>query len=177
MFFKKFQPIQYSLDGYSKKAMNILTSAILKRLNIDQNYTFQKYIVKEGEHYDSLALRFYNEPSWGWTILLANSIVDPYTQWPMDLQVLEKFTVSEHGSAEALIEFRYIDTGWVLDDIADRDCRALILALQPLPINVHPVTALEYEGELNNDRRNIVIVSPRYIRQFVDAYNRVIEGK
>lgn len=176
MFFKRFGSVEYKLDGMTKKAANIITAAILKNLNVDRNYVFQKYIVKEGEHYDQLAEHFYKEPTWGWTLLLVNHIVDPFTEWAMDLQTLEEFTATKHGSIDKLLYFKYIDTGWILDDIADRDVRELIANEDPIPINVTPVTALQHETELNNQRRQITIISPRYIRRFVDEFYKAVES-
>ena len=174
MFFKRFDQIDYKLDGVSKATMNIVTAAILKRLNVDRNYIFQKYVVKEGETIDMLAHRLYKDPTLGWTILLVNGMVDPFNEWTMDLQTLEDYTVAKYGTTDTIVEFRYIDSGWILDDIEERDVRELIENSQPIPINVFPLTALELETERNNERRQITLVSPRYIRQFVDEFYKAI---
>lgn len=175
MFFRSFGTIEYSLEGFSKKTMNIVTAAILRRLNVDQTYVYRTHTVSDGQHYDSLSYELYKDGTWGWTILLVNGIVNPYTDWPMDANTLEEYTRKKWGSTEALVEFRYLDTGWVLDDVDSKKCIEIMERGDPLPINVTPISSFEYENEINNAKRDILVIDPKYIRKFVDAFEKEIE--
>jgi nucleoid-associated protein YgaU len=44
---------------------------------LNRNNTYQTYIVKEGDTYDSIALWFYNNPTYYWIICDFNRIFDP----------------------------------------------------------------------------------------------------
>lgn len=175
MFFRSFGKIQYSLEGFSKEAMNIVTAAVLRRLNVDQSYVYRYYTVSDGQHIDSLAFELYNDATWGWTILLVNGMVNPFLDWPMDTNTLEEYTRKKWGSTEELVEFRYISNGWVLDDVETKACKELMENNQPLPINVTPITSFQYENEVNNKKREILVVDPKYIRKFIDAFEKEIE--
>lgn len=177
MFFKNFGTINYTLDGYTQKAMNILTAAILKRLNVDKTFLFQKHMVADGQTIESLSKDLYNDANLGWTILLVNSIIDPFLEWPMSQNTLEAHVERNYPSPHTIVRFIRIDSGWEVDEIDDRNYRELIKNGQPLPINISPVTAMEHENQLNNARRDILVVSPREIFRFVDAFNKVIDGE
>lgn len=176
-FFKKFDTIQYQLDGYSKEAMNIVTAAVLKRLNVDKTYVYQSYIVPAGASPESLANDLYKDPHKHWTILLVNSIVNPFLDWPVNDQVLEELVVREYGSAHKIVHFIDMATKFQLDDVQDAVIRQLIEDGNPIPQNIRPVTALEYEIEKNRRKAQITVVAPKYINRFVDAFNKSIEGK
>ena len=45
---------------------------------LKDNTLFTEYIVKKGDTYDTLALRFYNNPTYYWIICSFNRIQDPY---------------------------------------------------------------------------------------------------
>lgn len=176
-FFKKFGVIEYKLDGYSKEAMNIVTAAILKRLNADKSFVFQSYVVPAGATPESLAEELYSDAEKYWTILLVNGIVNPFTDWPVSSEVLEKIVEKKYGSTNQILYFKDLNTGFFLDDVADAQMRELIENNQPIPHNIHPVSALEYETTLNLEKSKIIVVAPRYINRFVDVFNKSIEGK
>lgn len=176
-FFKKFGTIEYVLDGYSKEAMNIVTAAVLKRLNVDKTYVYQSYVVPAGMTPEALAEELYKDPHKHWTILLANSIVNPFLEWTVNDSVLEELIIRKYGTVNKIVHFIELDTDFQLDDVADAQMRDWIAQGNPMPHNIHPVTALEYETELNRERAQITVVAPRYINRFVDLFNKTIEGK
>lgn len=175
-FFRKFGSIEYKLDGYSKEAMNIITAAVLKRLNVDKTYVYQKYVVPAGASPESLANDLYRDSSKYWVILLVNSIVNPFLDWPMSADVLEEIVEAKYGSVNKILYFNNLETGFQLDDVEDAEMRVFI-ETNPIPVHIHPVTAMEHESTLNIQRGEIIVVAPRYINNFVDAFEKSIEGK
>lgn len=174
MFFRSFDTIEYSLDGYSKQTLNIITAAVIRRLNVDQTYVYREHTISDSDTIDSLSYKLYDEPTWGWTILLVNGMVNPFLDWPMDNKTLEKFIVDKHGSPNNLVEFRRLDNGWVCDEVDHRDYYQMWENNQTLPANITPVSAYQYESEKNDEKRNIKIIAPRYIRKFVDVFEKEI---
>lgn len=176
-FFKKFGTIEYKLDGFSKDAMNIITAAILKKLNVDKTYVYQNYVVPAGASPESLANELYQDAQKYWTILLVNGVVNPFLDWPVSDSVIEEITVKKYGSVNKVLFFRDLETGFLLDDIDDAEMREYIEEGNPIPYNITPITALAYEADLNRKRGEIIVIAPRYINQFVDLFNKTIEGK
>lgn len=177
MFFKKFPTISYSLDGYSKDAMNIVTAAVLKRINVDKAYVYQQYDVPSGSSPEALAYDLYKDANLAWTFFLVNGMVNPIIDWPMDDSVLEEHTVSTHGSLTKILYFIDLNTGFRLDDVAEKQMQTIISNGEAIPHNISPVSALAYESDKNRAKGRITIIAPRYLNSFVDLFNKAIEGK
>ena len=175
-FFKKFGTIEYKIDGFSKEAMNIVTAAILKRMNIDKNYILQRYVVQAGASPESIANDLYKDPHKYWTVLFVNSIVNPFLEWPMKPEVLEEVVKIKYGNPNTILYFTNLTNGFRLDDVAEKAMRTFIES-SPMPAHIHPVTAIAHEQELNRQRGEIYVIGPKYINLFVDTFHKVIEGK
>ena len=175
--FKKFGTVQYALDGYSKEAMNILTAAVVKRLNVDQSYVYQRYVIPDGATPESLANDLYKDPEKYWTILLVNGIINPFLDWPMDTEILEKWVNAQYGSLTKVLYFTNVNSGKIYDDVDSKVFFDLMEAGEPLPYQVHPVTCFEHETILNQEKTQITVITNKYINLFVDTFNKSIEGK
>lgn len=174
--FDKFGTTPYTVDGYSKEAMNILTAAIIKHINVDQAFVYQRYIVPAGTTPESLADELYSDASKYWTILLVNAIVNPFLDWPMDAQTLEEYVKVKYADPDSVLYFTNLQTGKMYDDVAAEGFFALLEDGDPLPQNVHPVGPLEHEAIENSRKSEIVVIAPRYINIFVDTFNKSIQG-
>lgn len=175
-FFKKFKSIPYALDGYSKDAMNLLTGVIVKRLRIDHTFVYQRYVVPEGTTPEALANELYDNPDLGWVLLLVNGCVNPFTDWAMDSFVLREL-IDARGGADRIIAFRDLTNGYLVDDVDMELFMGLWESGQPLPANISPVTAYDEANDRNRLNGEIVVVSPKLINQFVDMFQKVVEGK
>jgi hypothetical protein len=70
---------------------------------------FLPYTVKEGERAEDIAYRYYGSTDYTWLVYLANNIVDPYHQWPLDEENFNKYLIQKY-------EARSLKTGYeVLD--------------------------------------------------------------
>lgn len=52
---------------------------------------FMPYTVEEGMKPEDVAYYYYDDTNWVWLIYLANNIVDPYLDWPLDTKRLEEY--------------------------------------------------------------------------------------
>lgn len=174
--FEAMTTIPYKLDGYNKEAMNILTAAIVKHINVDQSYIYQSYVVPAGTTPESLAEKMYGDSRKYWVILLVNAIVNPFLEWVMDAHTLEEYTKAVYSDIDTVLYFTNLQTGRRYDDVASETFFSLLEAGDPLPHDVHPVGPLEHEAALNAKRAEIVLINPRYVHFFVDTFNRSIQG-
>ena len=94
-YFKLFPTITYD---------NRFVTDITRRVRIVEQlatdpYAILPYIVKEGERPEDVAYYYYGDQNKVWMVYLANNIVDPYIQWPLDDQnlyytLLKKYQIS-----------------------------------------------------------------------------------
>lgn len=176
-FFKKFPTINYSIDGFSKNVVNILTAALPRRLNVDRTYVFQTYRIASGQTPESLAFQLYKEPNYHWTVLIINDIVNPFLDWPMNDEELEEYVTIKYSELYAIHHFVYLDTQKIVDEVDEVTYRAMVANEETLPFNITPISNFEYESAQNESKREILVVNPKYITQFVDSFNKAIEGK
>jgi hypothetical protein len=59
---------------------------------------FYKYPVKDSDTPESIASKYYNDPTRHWIILYTNQIIDPYFQWPLSQEKFEQNLIDNFGS-------------------------------------------------------------------------------
>lgn len=172
-YFKKFDKIKYD----NQDAVNILLSVLPSRLDVDKMYVYQNYIIANGETPESISDKIYKDAKLYWTILVVNSIVNPYNEWPIDDSVLEKWVSKKYKNQDLMNVSYYFDNriNRVCDDVDDAHWRTVDNS--NLPYYIIPKTIIQYEKEKNEIKRSIVVINPRYIHQFVESYEKAIEGK
>ena len=199
-FFKKFEKTSYSFisDPYQKKQVtNILTAFFLKKISSYKSVLFQKYSLKDDDTLESLSNKLYDSPLHYWTFLIINDIIDPFSEWVMDSYLIEKFTAKkyEKGIISKLKDgtdfvlplsigtygihhFYNINTERRCDDVEDEYYRDKY-SLNPKSIgkNILPVTNLEYEGQLDLERRSILILSNAHLIEFEEDFNKMLTGQ
>lgn len=52
---------------------------------------FLPYTVEEGMKAEDVAYYYYDDPGYVWLVYLANNIIDPYSDWPLDQNDLERY--------------------------------------------------------------------------------------
>lgn len=174
-FFKKFDTIDYRLEGRSKEAMNIVTAVLPRRLNVDKTFVFQRYEVQSGERPEETADRLYKNPDLWWVLMVVNNLISPYLDWRMADEELEEFAKIKYDDINAIHHYVNIQTGKICDEVDEADYR--LLDPENLPVNIQPVTNLAYENDLNIERSKIIVINPRYVGQFVDSYIKALEGR
>lgn len=82
-------------------------------------YLFMPYTVKEGERPQDIALDYYGSVEYDWIVLMANNIIDPYYQWPLEESdfnkyLVDKYTFQSGRKGEAVID-------WLKDENIDEN--------------------------------------------------------
>ena len=163
MYFEKFPYDAYSLDDLSSVQ---LIKDIFRRVTITEEVKnnssiFDQYDVKEGETPERLADKFYGDPNYHWVILHVNEIVDPRFNWPLTTYQLEQYTGSKYGTANIQATHHWEDGNgnWVN--------------------NTYPsATAISnyvYEEELNEEKRRIKILKPKYLAAVETEFDNKIK--
>lgn len=183
---------------------DILRRVKIQEILNTQNVAFDLYDVQNGDTPEILADRVYNDPTLHWVILITNEILDPRFQWPMSEIELRKFAIAKYGSEGAIDEVHHVvGYNEVLDDeyreqsnfilapeteSLDKPIRILLEGVFDLdnPSMSKPlshventaitkfVTNLEYEAELNEERRKIRILRPEIVGELVQQLQTVI---
>lgn len=163
------------------------------RADIFNNMSFfTKYSIVGDERPEQVSEKFYGTPLYDWVILLTNNILDVYNEWPLSTQALYDYLIEKYGSEEVFYQVKHYKTlevrnssnqivqnkdiiidASVYDKLAVVGEAALEYYDEELGIIVAkagseiavPVTFVEYEEELNDNKRNIFILRQRYLQE------------
>jgi len=178
-FFKQFNTLLYDADGNGirRQAVNIFNSIIVKYDQIDNVTLYFYHMIEDGERPEDVAYRFYGDSDLNWVILLINSIVNPYYDWPLTQQELSSYTASKYENPTGIHHFVDLNTGYRVDEVSHIEYQDLIDSSSPLPANIGIVTNMEYEFEQNTEKRQIKILDRTHLNDFVIQFERLMKRK
>lgn len=109
-YFKKLPQVSYN---------NVLVRDITRRVNflkqtVENPYVFLPYTIQEGERAEDIAYHYYGDANYAWLVYLANNIVDPYNEWPMDEYVFNQYIIDKY--AEQSGRKGYDVVAWAQDE-------------------------------------------------------------
>ena len=121
---------------------------------------FEKHIIVDGEKPEILAHKFYGDSELHWIILYANgaSFLNPYYDWPMTNYDLQKFVDKKYDNINATHHYEDADGNEVDSDA---------------PF-ARVVTNFKHEEAVNDAKRVIRIIQPRYVSMIVDEFKRLM---
>jgi len=101
-FFSKFPKLAYDIEGKQKTTYQFTTD-IFFRLGVVQDVlsnisAYYEYVIRETDTPEILASKVYNDPEAHWIILLANKIVDPQYDWPLNGTQFRNYIIGKYGS-------------------------------------------------------------------------------
>lgn len=101
MYFSEFPQIFYSFptsDGktYSQILTDITLNVRFKTPALEKIALWDEYNIKDGETPEIISEKFYNNPEYHWTIMLANQRYDIYRDFPLNSNELYNYVVSKY---------------------------------------------------------------------------------
>jgi hypothetical protein len=123
---------------------------------------FEFLQLKDGQRPEDVALEIYGDTNLYWLVLYMNDIINPYHDWLLSEERLLEYVVEKYGSQNAFAVHHYETTAahtlgegiWVN-------------AGEPLSKSV---TNYTHELTINEQKRRIKILKPRYVPQVLAEY-------
>jgi hypothetical protein len=170
MYFKKFPKITYTFDtSNSRLVVPFEMTDILRRVRIDDvvignTLSYDEYDILDGETPEILADKIYNNSEYHWIILIANGIIDPRFDWPLSINAFNSYVADKYGVGNEGAVHHYENAD---GDIVHESFTGAKTA----------VTNYDYEVNINESKRRIRLVKPRFVTQFVNNfYGIMING-
>lgn len=109
-YFKNLPEIRYN---------NVLVRDVTRRVNflkqtIENPYVFLPYTIQEGERAEEIAYHYYGDANYVWLVYLANNIIDPYHQWPMDEETFHNYLIDKYTEKSGQRGYNVV--GWSQDE-------------------------------------------------------------
>ena len=143
---------------------------------------FTKYKIINADRPDNVAFDFYGDSSLDWLVLACNNIVNIKTEWPMQQLEYDKYLLDKYGSYENINAVHHYET------TEQKNTKNIIVVKAGLRVAsdysityydsgdggmvtkypVKTVTNYDYEESLQDKRRNIFLLKPRYLNIVLD---------
>ena len=108
-YFEKFPIIEYE----GRRVRDISRRSNFVRAVSNNPYLYYPYTVSEGERAEDIAQFYYGSVDYVWLVYMANNIIDPYHEWPMDPQTFNDYLVAKYEEQSGEIGEDVID--WTRD--------------------------------------------------------------
>ena len=160
------------------------------REDIFQDLTvFTKWKIEGDDRPDNVAFKAYGDSNLDWLILASNNIVNIQTEWPLTQYNYDVYLLDKYGTYDKLNDAHHHET------LEIKDSRGVTLLKAGLRVPsdfsfkysdnnnafsanpVKEVTNLEYENEIQDQRRNIWILKDRYINIALDDLENIMTYK
>lgn len=148
------------------------------RDDLQNNFTaFNKYIIMEDERPDQVANKLYEDPGLDWVVLIVAGITNFQNDWPLTSQQFYDYIVKKYGE-ENINNTAFYETTEVKNNFNEVILKSGIQVNKEFTIpdpniptsTINPTTGIsysQYEGRVNDDKREIYVLREVYIDQFL----------
>lgn len=167
MYFKKMPALLYPT-----KTSQIITKDIFRRVAMDKKINtkvaLSSYYVENGNTPENLSYNLYGSSQYHWVILIVNNIVSVNGEWPKDEANMFAYVENKYGTGNATEVHHYRIANSSPEIIVDYDAAKLTAGTHV------SVTNYDYEIELNESKRQIQILKPQYLKDFITTYKKLM---
>jgi hypothetical protein len=199
-YFRKLPNVEYvnrtestvNLDDFIQ-VKNLFKKGKLRDDIFENLVFFDKYTIFGDDRPDNVAFDLYDDPTLDWVILLANNILNIYSEWPMSQQTFDEYLLEKYATYDNLYNgVHHYESMEIKDTLGNiifpkglkvDSVQSLNYYDYEISSNVSipnlsvPVTNYEYEEKLNNDRRNIFVLKADYLPVVLDDMEEIMEYK
>ena len=155
---------------------------------------FTKYEIKGDDRPDNVANEVYDDPDLDWVVLLSNNIINIQSEWPMIQREFDRYLLDKYETYEKLNDVHHYETIecknlagavivpkglWVESDysVTYYDWYARVEITKSSSDIVVSITNYEYEDNLENEKRNIYLLKPKYLNIIKDDLKEMMQYK
>jgi len=184
----------------TKEGKNLSDYTVTKNLfkraklrdDIFQNLAyFEKYQIVGDERPDNVAFKIYDDETLDWIVLLSNNILDVKTEWPMTQRTFDKYVLDKYNDYNTLYNgIKYYKTTEIIDSNGTIIIPEGLIVDEKFSLQYYDngeyqearnftiaVTNFEYEIELEEKKRNIYVLKPRYLSIVFDHIKEIMPYK
>ena len=152
---------------------------------------FTKYQVITDERPDNVAFKVYGDSNLDWMVLLANNIINVQQEWPLEHTSYYNYLINKYGSDAALQNVHHHETREIKNSVGKIIVPEGLEVASDFSITffdtglgvqqtvsteiVTEITNEVYENRINDDKRNINIIKPRFIGLIIEEIEKVMK--
>ena len=182
-------PKSQSISDYLRVKNLFKRTKISQTIFQDLTY-FTKYQIIADERPDNIAFKIYGDSNLDWMIMLANNITNLQDEWPLEETAFYKFLLNKYVSEAGMETVHQYETKKFTDSMD----RVIVPKGLKVPSNysvtyfdsgtgtekianviTDEVTNKEYEEKIQDEKRNIFVIKPRFIGLIIEEMERVMK--
>ena len=186
------------IEGSKQISNYIPVKNLFKRVklrpDIYQNTAyFTQYTILGDERPDSVADKFYEDPTLDWIILLSNNILNIQTEWPMAQTQFDEWLIEKYGSYENLYSgVHHYETTEIVNSEGTVIIPAGLKVSEDYNISYYDsitdsqeiasnftvaITNHDYEVNIENKKREIYVLKADFLRIIFDDVEKLMPYK
>ena len=167
MYFNDYPQIQYDPTGSGTYTtiQDIMTRIKVRDYIKNNASLFSKYSVPDGDTPEIVAFNLYRDSSYHWILLLFNQIINTYYDWPLSRKNFQKYISNKYSNPDAVHHYEVSQSSggdWVKIKVESDVAGAVA------------VTNLEYEAAIQDVKREIRILQPRFLGRFTEEFSDLL---
>ena len=170
MYFTSIFPkIKYDPTGNGNpiEIQDILTRLVVRQNVATRNVLFSKHAVTDYQTPESLSLEYYGTIKHYWVNLMINKYYNRYYDWPLTERNLQKYVSTKYAVPSSIHHYE------ISQESGNTEIKIKVeVADYP---SATPITNMEHERYLNDERKNIKVLKKVYIEPFISEFNSLLK--
>ena len=182
-------PKAQSISDYLRVKNLFKRTKISQTVFNDLTY-FTKYQIIADERPDNIAYKIYGDSNLDWMVMIANNITNLQDEWPLEEQSFYRFLINKYGSEAGIESVHHYESQKVIDSKE----KVIVPKGLEVPSNysitfldsgtrteqirtniTDEITNRQYEEKIQDEKRNIFLIKPRFIGLILEEMERVME--
>ena len=182
-------PKAQSISDYLR-VKNLFKRTKISQTVFDDLTYFTKYQIIADERPDNIAYKIYGDSNLDWMVMLANNITNLQNEWPLEEQSFYRFLINKYGSEAGIESVHHYESQKVIDSKE----KVIVPKGLEVPSNysvtfldsgtkteqirtniTDAITNRQFEERVQDEKRNIFLIKPRFIGLIIEEMERVME--
>ena len=182
-------PKAQSISDYLR-VKNLFKRTKISQTVFDDLTYFTKYQIIADERPDNVAYKVYGDSNLDWMVMLANNVTNLQNEWPLEEQSFYRFLINKYGSEAGIESVHHYESQKVIDS---KD-KVIVPKGLEVPSNysvtfldsgtkteqirtniTDAITNRQFEERVQDEKRNIFLIKPRFIGLIIEEMERVME--
>ena len=170
MYFNPFPTISYDPtgSGYTNTIKDITTRVKVKQWVRNKAAMFAKYDVVDAMTPEMVAFYLYDNAELHWVVLMFNEITNSYYGWPLSRRNFDAFVNSKYENPLATHHYE------ITQSSGDQSVK---INVESTVVGSTPVSNLQYEQAIQNKKKQIRVLKPEYLSQFIREFQDLVRKK
>lgn len=150
---------------------------------------FTKYQIEGNDRPDNVAYNIYGDSNLDWLVLVCNNIVNIQTEWPLTQNDFERYLIEKYGDFDTVYNTIHhyetteiknsqgvtiVPAGLQVESDYSVTYYDFFNGSQLTATPVRAVSVYEYENNIEEEKRNIFLLKPRYLNVVQDDLEEIM---